>query len=212
LRRLHPSLAGICRTGVTAKTAAASLRDRDLFDGGSWWFDYTDAWRKENLAEKYAEALEIAPSWVKALWEHVSIMARHIDPLSNWYDLVAFVDIHQKRKLKGDALLARTLYAMEEMLRLFYGDLAGVSLPAPSTLRDDFLGEGVRENKLRMLEYLTNMFHLNPRPRLVLMVEGESEEEQIPRLFKLMFGCSLPTVGIEIVNLRGVGNLKRCES
>ena len=46
----------------------------------------------------------------------------------------------------------------------------------------------------------------NPRPKLILVVEGNGENEQFPRLIQELFEYSLPRLGIEIMNLQGVGN------
>ena len=53
-------------------------------------------------------------------------------------------------------------------------------------------------------EFLTNEYHLNPKPKLILIVEGNGEEEQFPRLSKKLFGYSFSKLGIEVVNIRGV--------
>jgi hypothetical protein len=93
---------------------------------------------------------------------------------------------------------------MEHMLRLFYEDLTGSKLHEPTFLLDSFLGEGVREDNLRCLEYVANMFHVNPRPRLVLVVEGRGEELEIPRLFHALSGAPLTTRAIALRCLAGV--------
>jgi hypothetical protein len=71
---------------------------------------------------------------------------------------------------------------------------------------DNFFGGGVTENELQNLEFLTNKYRLNPRPKLILVVEGNGEAEQFPRLAKELFGYSFPQGGINVVNIQGVGN------
>src|SRR6185503_12657856 len=61
------------------------------------------------------------------------------------------------------------------------------------------------ENQLIYLELLTNKYHLNPKPRLILVVEGEGEFRQFPRLARELLGCDFPTTRIRIVQLGGVG-------
>lgn len=99
---------------------------------------------------------------------------------------------------------------MEQMLRLFYDDLTGNKLQAPDESpfweKDKFYGEGVTKNELQYLEFLTNEYNLNPRPNLILVVEGNGEAEQFPRLAKELFRLSFPQLGIEVVNIHGVGN------
>ena len=147
---------------------------------------------------------------MKKWQELLSVRAKACDPLASWYDLVSFIAVEQKKRLKGKPLLAQSLYAMEEMLRLFYQDLTNEKLPAPDEGwgwdKHEFYGKGVVENKLLFLEFVTNRFHLNPRPKLVLIVEGDGEEQQFPRLAAEGFGIPFSRLGIEVYNLKGVDN------
>lgn len=101
---------------------------------------------------------------------------------------------------------------MELMLRLFYEDVTGDKLPSPdeggvrSDWKDRIYGKGVTQNELQYLEFLANQYHLNPRPKLILVVEGNGEEEQIPRLAEDLLGYPFPRLSIEVVNIQGVGN------
>jgi hypothetical protein len=49
------------------------------------------------------------------------------------------------------------------MLELFHRDATGKAGGAHDEL-DSIYGKGISENDLKYLEYLTNEFHLNPRP------------------------------------------------
>lgn len=153
----------------------------------------------------------ISTEKLRHLQERVAIDARFADPLEHWYGLISFVSVDQKEKLKDRALLAQTLYSMEHMLRLFYKDIVGDELPQPDEMqerwKDRFYGDGVTKNELQYLEFLANQYHLNPRPSLILVVEGDGEAEQFPRLAKELLGYSFSRLGIEVVNLQGVGNL-----
>ena len=152
----------------------------------------------------------ISTEKLRHLQERVAIDARFADPLEHWYGLISFVSVDQKEKLQDKALLAQTLYSMEHMLRLFYKDITGDELPQPDELqerwKDRFYGDGVTKNELHYLEFLANQYHLNPRPNLILVVEGYGEAEQLPRLVKELLGYSFSRLGIEIVNIQGVGN------
>ncbi len=152
---------------------------------------------------------------LKTLQERTARDASWIDPLEHWYNLIRFVSVEQRARLKGNALLAETLYAMEEMLRRFYHDLTGERLCAPDESPDwrpsDFYGEGVPENELQYLEFLTNQYHLNPRPRLLLFVEGECERQQVPRIAQGLLGCPFERVGIQIESLWGISEAEKLE-
>lgn len=147
---------------------------------------------------------------LKRLQEIVAMDARFADPLEQWYGLISFVSVEQKDKLKDVALLSQTLYSMEHMLRLFYEDITGDKLRSPDELqgrwKDRFYGEGVAENEMLYLEFLTNQYHLNPRPKLILIVEGNGEAEQFPLLAEKLFGYSFSRLGIQMINIQGVGN------
>jgi len=255
------------------------------------WFEYCRYWN----AKAVLNDLGMTIGELKHLHKQVVADAKFVDPLKHWYGLISFVSVDQKKKLKGKALFAQTLYSMEHMLRLFYEELTGNKLLSPdespiwkkfswddvpgndsrklldylqthydidwaksaeisksddgkvicivkdenlaeikidekkekATLKisdgrihdlevkkennklniyDNFFGVGITQNELQYLEFLTNQYHLNPRPKLILVVEGNGEAEQFPRLAKELFGYSFPQVGIEVVNLQGVGN------
>lgn len=146
---------------------------------------------------------------VKKHQEIMSLRARYCDPLENWYDLVQFISLERKKRLKREALLAQTFYSMEMMLRLFYKDLTGHELSedigSENKWKERFYGKGVPDSNMVFWEYLTNEFHLNPRPTLILIVEGKSEYEQIPRLSREI-GYPFDTLGIRVELLEGIGN------
>ena len=174
--------------------------------GNEYWDEYCRDWN----AEAVLDDLGMKIGELKQLQELVAHDAKNVDPLERWYELISFVSVGEKKKLKGNALFAQTLYSMEQMLRLFYEDLTGNKLQAPDESpfweKDKFYGEGVTKNELQYLEFLTNEYNLNPRPKLILVVEGNGEAEQFPRLAKELFRLSFPQLGIEVVNIHGVGN------
>ena len=181
-------------------------------DHHQWsWEEYRGKWD----AEAIRQLLSISVEELKTLQQRTALDAGWMDPLEHWYSLIRFVSINKRTRLKGKALLAQTLYAMEEMLRLFFRDLTGERLCAPDESPDwrpsDFYGEGVPENELQYLEFLTNQYHLNPRPRLLLFVEGECERQQVPRIAQGLLGCPFERVGIQIESLRGIGEAEKLE-
>lgn len=175
------------------------------------WKEYRRNWD----AEAVRRLLGVSIEELKLLQEQTASYARWIDPLESWYSLARFVSIEQRKYLKGEALLARTLYSMEEMLRLFYHDLTGEKLcgpdESPGWRLSDFYGEGVPDNELQYLEFLTNKYHLNPRPRLLLLVEGEGERQQVPRIAQELLGYRMERVGIQVETLMGIGEVKKLE-
>lgn len=172
------------------------------------WVEYCRNWGTKKV---FAE-IGISVDELKKLHEVVVMNARFIDPLEKWYGLISFISVAQKKNLKSKALLVQTLYSMEHMLRLFYEEITGDKLPSPDeggvrpNWKDNVYGEGVTQNELQYLELLVNQYHLNPKPKLILIVEGNGEEEQFPRLADELIGYPFPRLGIEVINIQGVGN------
>lgn len=169
------------------------------------WDKYCETWD----AKSFFKNLDLTIDDIKNIHDRLSFDVQRIDPLEKWYALISFVSLEQKKKLKGTALLAQTFYSMEHMLRLFYQQLTGETLFAPNESYDwhpdRYHGKGVSKNNLEYLELLANQYHLNPRPNLILVVEGNGEEEQFPRLSVELFGYSFSTLGIEVMNAQGIG-------
>jgi hypothetical protein len=170
------------------------------------WYQFCRNWN----AKSALEDLGINTGRLREIHDILSSDARGHDPMERWYPLVSFVAVERKKQLKGAALLAQTLYAMEHMIRLYYQDVAGEKLYPPdessSWSREDFFGKGVPENELEFLEYLVNDFHLNPKPKLILIVEGLGELDQVPRLAEELLGHAFPVCGIEVMSLDGIDN------
>ncbi|WP_376711704.1 TOPRIM nucleotidyl transferase/hydrolase domain-containing protein [Bradyrhizobium altum] len=53
---------------------------------------------------------------------------------------------------------------------------------------------------------MANDFGVNPKPQLVLFVEGGTELMVVPMLFDRMYATTLGVFGIELVSVRGVSN------
>jgi hypothetical protein len=99
---------------------------------------------------------------------------------------------------------------MEHMLRLFYQDITDEQLPTPEgSITYKFVPgaeKPVESNPINQLELLTNEFNLNPRPVLILLVEGNSEARVIPEIIENVFSTSAQKLGIQIISLTGIGN------
>lgn len=166
-------------------------------NGWDWW-EFSRSWN----AKRVSDELELTPKLVKGMHRDVQFITSSDDPLENWYELVSFAALPKKQKLKGDALFAQLGYSIEHMLRLFYRDLTNEALLLPDEgrgwRRPDKYGEGVTDNRLRHLEFLVNEYNLNPRPKAILLVEGEGEAAEIPRLAAHVFGSDFSTSAIEV--------------
>lgn len=172
-------------------------------DFGFNWESYRRQWDAHKVMTDIGLTLDEVASSV----ELVASEAETIDPLSRWQDFVRFFRPSKKSQLKGNALFAQTGYVMERMLNLFHRDLTGKEIYLFDSSPEDvetLYGQGVTQDDLRYLELLSNEFNVNPRPRLVLAVEGKGEFEQLPRLAKDLFGWNLSKLRIGLINLSGV--------
>ncbi|HPE63583.1 MAG TPA: hypothetical protein PLQ49_05705 [Methanothrix sp.] len=158
------------------------------------WYEYCSIWDAESVFKDMNLDIDI----INHIQQRIAFDAENVDPISDWRDLVNFISLSKKRRLKDKALLAQDLYSMSTMLQLFYEELTG------EKLGDQPEWDKVQEE----LEALTAAYHINPRPKLILLVEGNGEEEQFPRLAEDVFGYRFPNNGIEVINVRGVGGFE----
>ena len=168
------------------------------------WNAYARSWD----ATAVAKALGVEPNDIAEQQLDVSFLARSADPLEDWYEIVSFVSLDKRKRLKGKARFAQLGYTVEHMLRLFYRDLTKKDLRRP---HERHAGTHVDETEeriplLKELEYLANEYRLNPKPQLILVVEGDGEAAELPRIALELLGYDLAQLGIEVRNLRGIGN------
>ena len=190
------------------------LRRITVPDGiGGWpswdWFAYSRAWKAAHVVE----AFDITAHKLKNLYEFMARQWSHLDPLEKWVALTQFVSVDRRKQLKGDALYGQTLLEMAQMLRWLYQDAFDETVPelpepfeATRTILNPIPGVVPRDQPMEALELVANEFRVNPKPQLVLFVEGQTEEAVIPLVFTQLFGASLFVYGIELANLQGVTN------
>jgi hypothetical protein len=180
-----------------------TLPDPEFLD----WRAYRHSWNAQSILEE----LNLTVEEVVRFHELAEMEASSDDPLHNWSDLVKFVRREKKQKLKGPALLGQSWRVMERILNLFHRDLTGKELYAfdddPET-NERFYGKGVPQDNLKLLEFVANKYGVNPRPKLVLYVEGDGEVQQFPRLAAELFGIIFSEIRISIQNIHGVGEFE----
>ena len=177
------------------------------FNSGSWdWHDYCDKW---DPTERVACFALDEQSLERAHWRMVSAMYR-CDPLWRWRNLIQFVNQRKRDELRGDALRAELYRQCAEMLRFLYRDLYRTDLGPPE---DALHGmpcripePAVRDDPREYLQFVANQYDLNPQPKAVLFVEGQSEVVFTQAIFGGLFGLHHGVSGVEVVNLHGVGN------
>jgi hypothetical protein len=184
--------------------ATIALPHPDFFD----WRKLRREWK----ADEFLKELGLSAEAIGECWQTVNAQRHFLDPLLDWQDFVDFIKPSQKERLKGSALLCQTWRIMEKILNLFHKDLTGKSHYEFDRAPEDkevFWGKGVPNNDLRFLEFLANRYGVNPRPKLLLVVEGNGEEEQLPRMAEELLSPSFPKLRIGIMNIQGVGEIKR---
>ncbi|WP_370334469.1 TOPRIM nucleotidyl transferase/hydrolase domain-containing protein [Parvularcula marina] len=178
-----------------------------FIDGHDWdWYEHARIFDPKDVEKKFS----LTSVSLKQAYEALGASACFCDPLDNWSELVEFVSLQKKKRLKGDALRALALRDAANILRTLYRDLYENELKPTHEIFgmvvNRFPELEVRADIRKHLEYLTNQFDLNPQPKLVLFVEGESEVVLIEAIFERIFAAHPGVYGIEIVNLQGVNN------
>jgi len=158
--------------------------------------------------QKVARLFNLTPEKLRHAYNGLSVSQAHCDPLERWYQLTQFISVNQRKNLKRDALRAETLRSGAHMLRLFYKDLYGTELPHPNEVTGTVITHipelAVRKDPRRYLEFVVNRFGINPQPKVLLILEGQSEEIAVEKIFENYFGVHPGKFGMEIIVLGGV--------
>jgi hypothetical protein len=196
-----------------------NMRSMSVFSGGfsfdewtitnsrKWeWEDYARSWNPRETEETFG----LTPAKLKHAYEALAGQQSQVDPLSNWHKLVQFVSPRERDRLKGAALAAETMRSGALMLRLLHKELYGEDLNHPNEVYGTIITHmpelNIRSDARRYLEFVVNQFDLNPRPKLTLFLEGQSEAVAVNAIFERYFGASVGTHAIEIIVLGGVDN------
>lgn len=176
-------------------------------NGHDWdWETYARNYDPREVEARFGLSADI----LERAYKNIGGSAAYGDPLEKWAPLVEFVSVDKKRKLKGKALLAQSLREAANMLRFLYKDLYGDELPPTHEIFGQVINHfpelEARDDARRHLEFVVNQYDLNPQPKLVLFVEGESEIVLINMIFEMYYGFHPGKLGIELVNLKGINN------
>lgn len=168
------------------------------------WREVVRGWKPREVERLF----NLTPSKLRHAYEGMAIAQAHCDPIERWYQLTQFVNLSERKRLKGDAFRAETLRSAAHMLRLLYKDLYGDELPHPNEVTGTIITHvpelAVRKDTRRYLEFVVNRYGLNPQPTVSLIVEGTTEEKSIAAIFEQYFGAHPGKYGIEIIVLGGV--------
>lgn len=170
------------------------------------WYEYSRAWQPHVVERLF----DLTPVKLRHAYETLASAQSWVDPLERWHQLVQFVSLDRRQRLKGDALLAQSLREGAMMLRWLHQDLYAEELPLPNEIHGTVITHipelEVRKDARRYLEFVVNAYGLNPRPKLVLILEGPSEERLVSRFFDEVFGFPPGRCGIELLVIHSVDN------
>lgn len=168
------------------------------------WEDYAKHWNPRQ-AEKL---FQLTPEKLRHAYEGLALAQKNCDPMERWYQLIQFISVSERRRLKGNALKAETLRTAAHMLRFLYKDLYGEDLAHPNEVAGTVINHipelEVRRDTRHYLELVANRYGVNPQPKLCLIVEGYSEKLATLKIFENWFGAHPGKFGIEIISLGGV--------
>ena len=179
------------------------------------YFDSWVKWKTKTFSpKKLIESLGLSVNEVEELYKQVALDAHFIDPLERWYDLTRIMRPSVLKKLKGKSLTAQFYYDMSRMLSFLYYDLTKKILWEPDTYFDGRNGEWKKDIYSDPFDYATRKtqrgiiryFVRDPTTRIFLLIEGETEEKVIERIFEKL-QVSMKDDGINVINCKGLGNM-----
>lgn len=166
------------------------------------------------LLQNSGLSIENVIRWI----QRIESEAKNIDPIPDLRLLLRYVPHSRRELLRFDALLAGDFFEIVQILARFLMD--HILYDDSSSLKEqgEFLSykvhAGIHQTQLQryetalnepfqMLEYLTNSFTLNPKPRAIIFTEGE-EWRAIESLYN-SYGFDTKLLGIELRSIYGAG-------
>lgn len=161
-------------------------------------------------APAHARALGADPAEIAAAVEYFTIVGRRVDPNEHLFILLDGVARSRIEKLRGDARIAWDHYDAARLLRAFYEELTGSSLPDVDELFDlgggryklDLYGTRRPGRDRAALPHLLDDFGLYPH-RVELIGEGESELVALEEILAYRHGLSFERLGVSTTDLSG---------
>lgn len=162
-------------------------------------------WRRELEPREMLDWLDVDADWLRESARALLAQADQIDPLGRWVEVVREADPPRWEMLQGEARSAIDLRIGAEILLLCYDRLARARLapkiePPERRGRDEFAG---RLRPMGGLDRTLTDFGLSPHPRVILVVEGETELHIFPCLME-MFGIRRDRDFIAVESTQGV--------
>jgi hypothetical protein len=168
------------------------------------WQQYRDSFDPVAMSAR----LGYPPAQVRQDAEWLLLRARRLDPVGDsWSRLTRRAPSSAWKELKNAALLAMDYRQAAEILLLFYEDLADhrqvAPLPEIPGVAWHPLQERLSYRDHTLDEDLMNL-GISPHPRVVLAVEGDTEEVHVLRVWKALGYPQAPEL-LRLLKLGGVG-------
>jgi antitoxin component HigA of HigAB toxin-antitoxin module len=183
--------------------------DRDMIHLKNWDVDGWERYRAGFDPVHVRDWLYYPADRARADAEELLRLAADIDPLGPlWSELTRRASLKARGSLIGTALLAADLRTAAEILLLFYEDLAGAGqaepLPDAATMQagDPLLGR--LSSRPRTLDENLIALGVSPHPRVVLVLEGDTEMHHAPLVQASVDLSDAPEL-IRPLKLGGVG-------
>lgn len=197
--------------GVAVVTSALEpiywprIRGRISYRSEEQFADY-ERWLERQPPLATLSWLDVSAGWLREQAKSLLWHADRIDPLGRWFELVRLAPPESWERLRGAARTAIDLRLAAELLLRYYERLVRTrrapALPKPEMRApDEFPRRLKREGSLDPV--LTNL-GISPHPRLLLVLEGETEMLIVPRVMA-HFGIRQDPDLIALVNRQGVG-------
>jgi hypothetical protein len=170
-------------------------------------FEEWDRYREDFDPVTVSQMLGYPGDQARADAEELLSVAHRIDPLGrSWGKLARRAPRKKHKDLKDAALSAMDLRETAEVLLLFYEDLVSraVAPPLPELPAMSWhpLRERLSERTGTLDQDLVDL-GISPHPRVVLAVEGESEEVHVPEIWRELGYVAAPEL-MRILRLGGV--------
>jgi hypothetical protein len=144
----------------------------------------------------------------------LSLDARKIDPISEWFLLQRLIKKSRKYDLKNKALLAQEYYGYSFMVGQFIWDISHKKMPEPDDVctsdsgkwKERIYGEPFDYDTKKTQNQILKYFLVDRPIELVIIVEGETEEKVIELILEAR-GVDRERDGFFVYNIQGQNNL-----
>ena len=144
-----------------------------VVDGFNWdWHEYVRIFDPKEVEKRFALTQSILENAYKVICSSVNLC----DPLEHWANLVEFVSLQQKKRLKAKALRALSFRDAANMLRLLYKDLYAEDLKPTYEMSGQVITHcpelEVRDDVRHHLEFVANRYDLKSAAQVGLVCRG----------------------------------------